>query len=180
VRPTIWQGAYNAITRNIETELIPACRRYGLDIVVYNPLAGGLFSGKYKLDEIPSEGRFSNVASVMGTRYRERYFKENSFEALRIVQPVVEKHGITLIEAALRWILHHSKLRIKDGEDGIIIGVSSIDQLKNNLKALEDGPLPEEVVKSLDEAWLVAKVTAPDYWHLDLKYSYDTVQTIFG
>ena len=52
---------YNAITRSIEAELIPACRRYGLDIVVYNPVAGGLFSGKYKTDEVPQDGRFSEA-----------------------------------------------------------------------------------------------------------------------
>lgn len=39
-------GMYNAITRSLEQELIPACHRYGLDVVVYNPIAGGLFSGR--------------------------------------------------------------------------------------------------------------------------------------
>jgi len=179
VRPTIWQGMYNAITRGIETELIPACRRYGLDVVIYNPIGGGLFSGKYKLDEVPTEGRFSDSGS-MGSNYRNRYFRDNNFEALRIIQPVVEKNGLTLIETALRWVVHHSKLKVKDGNDGVIIGVSSIDQLKSNLKDLEKGPLPEEVVKVLDEAWLIAKPTAPDYWHLKLEYTYDTVKEIFG
>lgn len=179
VRPTIWQGMYNPITRGIETELLPACRRYGLDVLIYNPLAGGLFSGKYRLGEIPKEGRFSNE-SALGARYRDRYFKDNSFEALRVIQPVVEKHGLTLLETALRWVHHHSKLKIRDGNDGIIIGVSSIDQLKSNLKDLEKGPLPEEVVKILDEAWLIAKPTAPDYWHMKLEYTYDTVKSLFG
>jgi len=58
VRPTIYQGMYNAITRSLEHELIPACKKYGLDVVVYNPIAGGLFSGKYKSKDIPSEGRY--------------------------------------------------------------------------------------------------------------------------
>lgn len=49
---------YNAITRSLEYELIPACKKYGLDVVVYNPIAGGLFSGKYKTKDIPSEGRY--------------------------------------------------------------------------------------------------------------------------
>src|SRR5437870_99061 len=119
---------YNAITRSIETELIPACRRYGLDIVVYNPLAGGLFSGKVKLDEIPTEGRFSG--DKIGAMYRARYFKDNTFEALRIIEVAAQKHGLTLLETALRWCVHHSALKIKDGNDGIIIGVSGIDQLK--------------------------------------------------
>lgn len=65
------------ITRNLETELIPACHRYGLDVVVYNPIAGGLFSGKIKsADMTPAEGRFSDVATA-GKMYRGRY--ANSF-----------------------------------------------------------------------------------------------------
>ena len=49
--------------RSLEQELIPACHRYGIDVVIYNPLAGGLFSGKIKSAETPNEGRFSDTAS---------------------------------------------------------------------------------------------------------------------
>jgi aflatoxin B1 aldehyde reductase len=170
---------YNAITRSIEQELIPACRRYGLDVVVYNPIAGGLFSGKFKLDEIPKEGRYSDTSRT-GAMYRQRYFKDANFDALRIIEPVVQKNGLTMIETAFRWLVHHSQLKIKDGDDGIIIGVSSLEQLKNNLKDLEKGPLPDEVVKVLDQAWLIAKPTTANYWHLDLKYTYDTQKALFS
>ncbi|KAH1679964.1 hypothetical protein KXX46_007982 [Aspergillus fumigatus] len=179
VRPTIYQAMYNAITRNIETELIPACKRYGLDIVVYNPLAGGLFSGKYKIKDIPAEGRYSNQSST-GALYRGRYFKDATFDALRLIEPVAQKHGLTMPEIAFRWIHHHSALNMKDnGRDGVIIGVSSPAQLENNLKDIQKGPLPQEVVDTLDQAWLIAKPTAPNYWHLDLKYTYDTQAALF-
>ncbi len=69
VRPTIYEGMYNAITRSLEKELIPACKRYGLNVVVYNPLAGGLFSGKYKATDTPEEGRFSSTAGSMGMSF---------------------------------------------------------------------------------------------------------------
>merc|ERR1712225_76070 len=62
VRPTIYQGMYNAITRSLEHELIPACKKYGLDVVVYNPIAGGLFSGKYKSKDILREGTVMPLA----------------------------------------------------------------------------------------------------------------------
>lgn len=65
------------------------------------------------------------------------------------------------------------------GRDGVVIGVSSYEQLESNLKDLEKGPLPEEVVKALDEAWLITKPTTPNYWHLDLKYTYDTREALF-
>ncbi|ESA42723.1 hypothetical protein GE21DRAFT_8442 [Neurospora crassa] len=180
VLPTIYQGMYNAITRSLETELVLACRRYGLDIVVYNPLAGGLFSGKIKShDMVPESGRFSDV-NKMGVMYRGRYFKESTFRALQVVEQAVEKAGLTMIETALRWMVHHSALKIKDGNDGVIIGVSSIDQLDSNLTDLEKGPLPEEVVKALDEAWKIAKVDTVNYWHGTVEYGYDVREALFG
>ncbi|KAF2271237.1 aflatoxin B1 aldehyde reductase member 2 [Westerdykella ornata] len=167
VKPTIYQAMYNAITRSIEAELIPCCRKYNIDIVVYNPLAGGIFSGKIKSkDMVPDEGRFSNKAESVGAMYRERYFKDSTFEALRLIEPVAEKHALSLVEIALRWCIHHSalKTRAKGGNDGVIIGASSFEQLESNLKDLEKGPLPDEVVKVLDEAWLLAKPTTPNYF----------------
>lgn len=138
-----------------------------MDIVVYNPLAGGLFSGKIKSkDLVPDEGRFSNTAESMGQRYRERYFKDATFEALKVVEPVAEKHNLSLVEIALRWVIYHSELktRAKGGNDGIIIGVSSLSQLENNLRDVEKGPLPEDVVEALDKAWAVTKGTTQNYF----------------
>lgn len=181
VRPTVYQGMYNCITRNIEPELFVACRRYGLDIVVYNPIAGGLFSGKVKSkDLVPESGRFSDVSSAQGGNYRDRYFRESTFKALQLVERATEKHGLSMIETALRWTVHHSKLKIKDGNDGILIGISSVAQLEDNLTNLEKGPLPEEVVAALDEAWQVSKADSTEYWHGDLTYSYDTQKALFG
>lgn len=149
--------------------------------MIYNPVAGGIFSGKYKTADVPVEGRYSEKVGRMGEMYRKRYFKDATFEALRIIEPVVQKHNLTLLETAFRWCVHHSALNIKDGgNDGIIMGVSSQQQLEQNLKDLEKGPLPEEVVKALDEAWLVTKPTTPNYWHLDLAYTYDTRKALFG
>jgi aflatoxin B1 aldehyde reductase len=184
VKPTIYQAMYNAISkfsiavlvhewqltstaRAIEPELIPVCRKYKIDVVVYNPLAGGLFSGKIKsADIIPDDGRFGKEADRVGSMYRERYFKKGTFDALKIVEDVAQKHSLTLLEIALRWTVHHSELktRVKGGNDGVIIGVSSFGQLESNLADLEKGPLPDEVVQALDEAWLVAKATAPTYF----------------
>ncbi|KAI1874323.1 uncharacterized protein JN550_002902 [Neoarthrinium moseri] len=181
VRPTIYQAMYNAITRGIDAELIPACRRYGLELVVYNPIAGGLFSGKIKSKDIaPTEGRFSDAQGT-GANYRNRYFKDSTFEALRTIEEAVAKHeGLTMIQTALRWVVHHSSLKIKDGNDGVIIGISSLEQLDGNLDALENGPLPDDVVQALDQAWKITKADAPNYWHKELAYTYDTKEALFG
>jgi len=166
VKPTIYQAMYNAITRAIEPELIPCCRKYKIDIVIYNPLAGGLFSGKIKSADIaPPEGRFAQNSRI-GEMYRNRYFKNSNFEALRLVEGVAQKHNLTLLEIALRWCVHHSELktRAKGGNDGVIVGVSSFSQLESNLADLEKGPLPEEVIQALDNAWMIAKATSPVYF----------------
>ena len=100
-------------------------------------------------------------------RYRDRYFQDITFEALQHIEPVVRKHNLTLVETALRWCVHHSQLKFaKDGgNDGVIIGVSSLKQLEGNLKDLEKGPLPEEVVQGLDQAWDgYFKYRGPSYW----------------
>jgi aflatoxin B1 aldehyde reductase len=167
VKPTIYQAMYNAITRGIEPELIPCCRKYGIDIVIYNPLAGGLFSGKIKSkDLVPEGGRFSNTSASTGKMYRDRYFKDANFEALKLIEPVAEKHNLTLLEIALRWCVHHSglKTRVKGGNDGVIIGVSNFSQLEGNLKDLEKGTLPDDVLEALDAAWMIAKPTTPNYF----------------
>ncbi|TLD33591.1 hypothetical protein PspLS_01677 [Pyricularia sp. CBS 133598] len=182
VRPTVYQAMYNVITRSIEAELIPACRRYGLDLVVYNPIAGGLFSGKIKTqDMVPAEGRFSDSTTSMGKMYRNRYFKETTFKALQTIEAAVEKHGLSMIETALRWTVHHSALKVTNGgRDGVIIGVSSGAQLEDNLNHLEKGPLPEEVLKALDSAWEIARGDTANYFHMELKYQYDTKEALFG
>lgn len=72
-----------------------------------------------------------------------------------------EKHELRLTEIALRWCQHHSVLT---PEDGIILGASSAGQLKQNLEDCEKGPLPEEILKALDEARLIVGASAPTYW----------------
>lgn len=174
---------YNAWTRSIENELAVTCRRFGMDIVVYNPLAAGFFSGKYKTSDIPKEGRFSETHELGGKLVRSRYFKDAAFDALKIIEPIAKKHNLTLIEVALRWLVHHSTLNVlpeKGGKDGIIIGVSSMKQLEENLKACKEGPLPEDVVKALDEGWKLTKATTPNYFHGVNQYTYDTQKALFG
>lgn len=183
VRPSIYQAMYNVISkcnalfsnppeltgkiaRDIESELVPCCRKFGMDIVVYNPLAGGLFSGKIKsADLAPTDGRFSDSYKY-GKLYRDRFLNKANMEALKIAEDATQKHNLTLLETAMRWVIHHSalKTRAKGGNDGVVVGVSNFEQLQGNLKDFEKGPLPEDVVEALDRAWMVAKATAAPYW----------------
>ncbi|KFY70649.1 hypothetical protein V499_09018, partial [Pseudogymnoascus sp. VKM F-103] len=63
---------------------------------------------------------------------------------------------------------------VEGGRDAVVLGVSSLAQLEQNLDAMEAGPLPEVVVKALDEAWRGVRAESSDYWIGKLEYDYDT------
>ncbi|KAJ7097971.1 Aldo/keto reductase [Mycena belliarum] len=161
VQPKIYQVMYNAITRAMESELLPCCRKFGLRLVVYNPLAGGLFAGKLSsVSDAPSTFRF-NPATLGGRMYRDRYLKDGTFDALNHLKEVAAQHNLRLTEIALRWCQHHSVL---GPDDGVILGASSASQLKQNCEDCAKGPLPDAVVAAVDEAWEISRGTAATYW----------------
>ncbi|GJE95534.1 aldo/keto reductase [Phanerochaete sordida] len=164
IQPTVYQGIYNAVHRAVEPELFPCLRKFGIAFYEYNALAGGLFTGRYHSihDAVPPGSRF-DPDRLIGKGFRSHYWKEPYFAALAVLEPVVQKHGLTLAEVALRWMSHHSLLRREHG-DAIIIGASSLKHVEQNLIDLEKGPLPEEVVKALDEAWSSVKGVASNYF----------------
>ncbi|PWN98569.1 Aldo/keto reductase [Tilletiopsis washingtonensis] len=131
LQPKIYQAMYNALTRAIETELVPALRKYDMRLVVYNPLAGGLLAGKLPGKESGKGSRFEGD-SKLAAMYRERYVKNLFVEAVEGLLPIAEKHNVSLAEVALRWMQHHSALT---PSDGVILGASSAAQLKGNCTA---------------------------------------------
>jgi len=105
ILPTVYQGMYNAITRDVERELFPALRKFKIRFYAFNPLAGGLLSGKYhNMEEKPSEGRFA-----LKPMYLDRYWKKSYFDALDIIKKSCDKHGISIAEASFQWLTSHSK-----------------------------------------------------------------------
>ncbi|KAK1753698.1 aflatoxin B1 aldehyde reductase member 2 [Echria macrotheca] len=178
VRPTVYQGVYNCLQRGIEPELLAACRRYGLSFIAYSPTAGGLLSGKFTSPtDVPAEGRFSN--QFLGGWARQQVFKQGMFEALAVLRGVAERNGVGMMEVGLRWIRHHSKLDLGGG-DGVVVGVSRLEHLDQNLDALEKGPLDDELLGAVERAYAVARAEEGPYWFGELKYGYDTKEVLFG
>lgn len=167
IKPSVYQGIYNALHRAVEPELLPCLRHYGIALYEFQPLAGGFLTSRYRRDmsndDFESGSRF-DPKRWQGTLHRGRYWNDYYFDALDIIRPVLEKHGITESEAAFAWLCHHSQMSREKG-DKIIIGSSNVKQLEQNLKGLERGPLPEEVVQALDAAWLRVKGVVPKYFH---------------
>jgi aflatoxin B1 aldehyde reductase len=179
VRPTIYQAVYNCVFRTIEAELVPACRRYGLSIDAYSPTGGGFLTGKITSSkDNPQEGRFG-PSQVQGW-LRGMYFRDGLIEGAGLIREAAERHGINPVEVALRWVMHHSQLKVVDGDDGIVIGGSSLQQLEENLNSLEKGPLPDELVAVVEQAGRVAKGDMEVYWLFPLEYKYDTQEVLFG
>jgi len=157
--PTVYQGLYNGLSRKVENELFPAIRNLGMRFYAFNPLAGGLLSGKYNnFEDTPVEGRFT-----LRPNYQDRYWKKTFFNALKTLTVECDKFNIPIAEAAYRWLAFHSQLNESLG-DGIIIGASKVKQVEMNIKALENGFLPESIVNSFEIAWDEAKADCPDYF----------------
>ncbi len=157
--PRLYQGMYNAVTRDVERELLPCLRRFGQRFYAYNPLAGGLLSGRYRrMEDLPETGRFHAFAF-----YRDRYWTGAHFNALERIRAACDAAGLPMAAAALRWAVHHSGMA-GFGQDAVILGASSATHLEANLAACADGPLPAEVVVALDAAWSVARPACPKYF----------------
>ncbi len=162
--PTVYQGMYNGLSRKVEGELFPALRKLGMRFYAYNPLAGGLLSGKYSnFGDDPEPGRFT-----IRPNYRDRYWKETFFEAINLLTEKCREADIGLPEAAYRWLAYHSNLNQSEG-DGIIIGASKMSHLEQNVAAAERGPLPETIVGAFTAAWEEARPESPDYFRYSSK-----------
>lgn len=161
VKPTVFEGIYNPLTRRAEGELKACLDHFGMRFYAYNPMCGGLLTGRYgKYEDAPTDGRFTHRPN-----YQNRYWKKSFFEATEIIKAAAEGQGMTCVEAVYRWLAFHSMLNGERG-DAILIGASRLSHLKQNLAAIGKGPLPEAVVEAFENAWLVAKADSPEYFTL--------------
>ena len=157
-RPSVYQGRYNGLSRNVEKELLPALRKLGMRFYAYNPLAGGLLAGRYTSFEKPEPGRFTLRQS-----YKKRYWNQTFFNSVTALTNTCRELEIQPAEAAFRWLVHHSCLDVAQG-DGIILGASKLPQLEQNLAAAQHGPLPDAIVVAFDAAWDEASACCPEYF----------------
>ena len=161
VKPTVYEGIYNPLTRKAEGELKDCLYHFGMRFYAYNPLAGGLLTGRYgAFEEEPTDGRFTHRPN-----YQKRYWRKSCFTGMELIKTAAEKNGITMIDAVYRWLCFHSMLN-GDRGDGILIGASKLSHLKQNMAAIQAGPLPADVLAAFEEAWAAAKGDSPEYFTL--------------
>ncbi|HXU83022.1 MAG TPA: aldo/keto reductase [Polyangia bacterium] len=128
--PLISQPSYNLLARAIEDEHAPFCEELGVSQIVYNPLAGGLLTDRRE------EQRTS-----------KRFWRPELLAAADRLADVARRSGRSLVALALNWLLHHS------AADGVILGAVNVEQLEQNLNAVDEGPLAPEVVAECDAVW---------------------------
>ncbi|MFT4173935.1 MAG: aldo/keto reductase [Rhodocyclaceae bacterium] len=136
------QPRYSLLFREIERELLPLAREEGLGVIPYNPLAGGLLTGKHTLDAGPGEGRFSlgTAADV----YQKRYWHEREFATIDTIRGIAAEAGIPMTTLAVAWVLANPTIT------SAIIGASRPEQLDATLAAAAL-TLPADVKTKLDE-----------------------------
>jgi aryl-alcohol dehydrogenase-like predicted oxidoreductase len=148
------QPPYNLLDRRIERGLLPMAQTYGIGVIPWSPLGGGLLTGKYRRDAPPpAEGRYTDVED---RPWLQRRKTEGVFDVVEMIEPLAETEDCTLSQFALAWCM---------GQPGItspIIGPRTMEQLEDNLGALEVSITAEERAK-IDELVPPGSMFAPFY-----------------
>jgi len=139
------QPRYNLLYREIETELLPLARAEGIGVIVYNPIAGGLLSGKYRAGGEPESGtRFT--LGLAGEMYQRRYWDDLQLRAVDELREAVETRELSLVSVAVAWTL------AQDGVTSAIVGASRPEQLAGTLAGAEL-ELDDELRALCDAVW---------------------------
>jgi len=137
------QPQYSVLGRDIEVEIVPVCQKFGLGIIPWSPLAGGMLTGKYRRgEEPPSDTRYGS-RTPLGQILEP--FRDRNFDIVDIVVEEARRLGTTPAALSLAWNLS------RPGVTAPIIGPKSVKQLEENLAAL-DLEVPEETTQRINEA----------------------------
>ncbi len=137
------QPRYNLLFRTFERDLLPLCEEEGIAVIPYNPLAGGMLTGKHDRAAGPPEGGRFQLGNA-GARYQERYWHDREFDTVDALKSLSNEAGMSMATMAVSWVLSNPAITAP------IIGASRPDQLADSLAAAEK-PLPAELKKQLDD-----------------------------
>ncbi|MGW2052487.1 aldo/keto reductase [Streptomyces sp. NPDC001840] len=154
-RPVIAQQLHNLLARRLEEEYVEYAAVTGLRTMVYNPLGGGLLTGRHTFGQTPESGRFGD--SRLAAMYRERYWDERLFAAISELTGIAREAGIPLTDLALRWLLG------RPSTDALLLGGSRTEHLRANIAAAEAGPLEPGVAAACDDVGARLRGPMPAY-----------------
>ncbi|MCJ1464957.1 hypothetical protein MMC07_003572 [Pseudocyphellaria aurata] len=180
IKPTVYQGRYNALLRSGETSLFPTLRKHGISFYAYSPAAAGMLSGAVSRESTSIAGSRWDSGTILGQAYQDDYFKPALFAASQRMLEIASSASTSTTSTststststtpvtqnghaiALRWIMFHSGLSAAHG-DCIVLGASSLEQCARNLDAFDQGPLDPRTAARMDEVWEIAREQAPAY-----------------
>jgi aryl-alcohol dehydrogenase-like predicted oxidoreductase len=143
------------LARDIELELLPLCRDQGVGVIAFNPLAGGLLTGKYTAgQQEPTPGTRFALGGATGTLYRNRYWHPEDLQVVAELHAFFEKRGKPLAQVAVAWMLHRPEI------SAAIVGATRPEQLDQSLSA-SGLSLDEEELALCDAAWYRLPRRAP-------------------
>ncbi|MEY9485604.1 aryl-alcohol dehydrogenase-like predicted oxidoreductase [Streptomyces calvus] len=154
-RPVVAQQLHNLLARRIEEEYVEYAAVTGLRTMVYNPLGGGLLTGRHRFEADPATGRFGD--SKLAAMYRQRYWNEDLFAAVAQLTAIADQAGLPLTELALRWLLD------RPSTDALLLGGSRPEHLRANIAAAQAGPLPKDVTDACDAVGAALRGPMPAY-----------------
>ena len=146
------QMMYNLMARGLEQEFVPFAREYEVALVVYNPLAGGMLTGKQQRDAPAAGTRFDG-----NQMYLDRYWHPAFFDAVDQFAAIARQAGRSLVSLSLNWLLHHTNTA------SIILGSTRLEQVEQNITASCEGRLTADTVKQCDEVWAKLRGVTPRY-----------------
>jgi L-glyceraldehyde 3-phosphate reductase len=139
---TIHQPYYNMMGRGVEADLFPVAKRLGFGVIPFCPLASGLLTDKYLKGDIPAKSR---AAEKWGEDWVHNSLSEEKISRLRQLNEMAKGRGQTLAQMSLAWLLRSPEVT------SALIGASSLAQIQENVKALENLEFTPEELKKIDE-----------------------------
>src|ERR1700678_3102507 len=122
------QPRYNLLFRQIEREMLPFCLEEGVGVIPYNPIAGGLLSGKHSRSAPPGEGTRFTLGTA-GQMYQSRYWHDHEFDTVEQLLALAQQSGVSLVTLSVAWVLANKAVTAP------IIGASRPEQLTASLAA---------------------------------------------
>jgi aryl-alcohol dehydrogenase-like predicted oxidoreductase len=123
------QTRYSLFAREIEQEVVPMAMKYGIGILAYSPLAGGILSGKYKRGQ--AYGDDSRMEDAAWANWARGFLFEGVFELLEALETIAQEKGCRLSQLALAWCMAQA------GICSVIMGPRTMAQYRDNVGALE-------------------------------------------
>jgi aryl-alcohol dehydrogenase-like predicted oxidoreductase len=147
------QAYYSVAGRDLEREIVPLLESEGVGLLVWGPLAGGLLSGKQPRGAEAPEGSRRRAVAFPPVDY------ERAYDALDVMRGIAETHGVSVAQIALAWLLHQKVV------SSVVVGAKRMDQLEDNLRAVNVSLTDEEQAAIAEVSKIPAEYPA---WMIEL------------